>query len=195
MTSTDFKTPELICIGASAGGVNAIQKLLRAISKPLRQPILITQHLPAQAELDLDLIFGSKFQGKLIEAKDKMPLEPATAYFAPPDYHLLVNKERYLSLSQDETVHYSRPSIDVMLESAAWAFGSRACGIILTGANADGADGLEALSRAGSLTIVQDPGEAESPSMPRAAIDKYPPSFVLKIEQIAAKILSWTEAG
>jgi two-component system chemotaxis response regulator CheB len=191
----EIARPEVICIGASAGGVTAIQRLLSALYKPVAQPIVITQHIPPQAKLDLDLIFGSKFRGKLLEVRDKMPLEAGTAFFAPPDYHVLFNRDHYLSLSHDESVHYSRPSIDVMMESAAWAYGPQACGILLTGANADGADGLKAISLVGGVTLVQDPKEAESPSMPLAAIDKHPPDFVLKIDEIAAKIMSWTEAG
>jgi two-component system chemotaxis response regulator CheB len=186
--------PTLICIGASAGGIHAIQNLLAALKGPAAQPIVIAQHLPADADIDLQLIFGGKYKGQVIEIVDKMPLSAGTAYFAPPAYHTLINRDHHLSLSQDELVNYARPSIDVLFDSAAWAYGAKSCGIVLTGANDDGAEGLAAIARAGGVTIVQDPEDAEARTMPQAAINRAQPQMVLSLAEIAAKIMSWTEA-
>jgi two-component system, chemotaxis family, protein-glutamate methylesterase/glutaminase len=148
-------------------------------------PIVVVQHLPATAELNLELVFGRYFQGRVLEAMDKMPAEPGCAYFAPPGYHLLVERDLSLALTQDEPVHHSRPSIDVLFESAAWSLGPEALGILLTGANADGVNGLEHIHRREGLTIVQSPLEAEFPYMPEAAIERFQPSHVFTLEEIA----------
>lgn len=177
--------PSVICVGASAGGVAALQTLLTGIHEPLAIPMLITQHLPAHAELDLELVFGRASRGKVVEALDKMPMENGKVYFAPPGYHMQVEREGYLSLNQDEPVLFSRPSIDVLFESAAWAFGDRVCGVLLTGANADGAAGLKAIAEAHGTTIVQDPKEAEASAMPLAAIQLFEPDYVLTLDKIS----------
>lgn len=178
----------IICIGASAGGITAIQMLFSELHHPPSCPVVIAQHLPADAEWDLQLVFGRFLKGEIFEVRDKMPLEAGKFYFAPGGYHVLVEREGYLALSQDELVHHSRPSIDVLFEAAAWAFGAHACGIVLTGANADGTEGLKAIGHAGGFTIVQDPEEAESPMMPRSALERANPKKVMHLKAIAAWI-------
>jgi two-component system chemotaxis response regulator CheB len=120
------------------------------------------------------------------EAQDKEPVCPGTVYFAPPDYHLLIDEGPQLCLSTDELVHYSRPSIDVLFESAAEIYGPRLLGIILTGANQDGAEGLAAVHAAGGITIVQQPHSAQVKQMVLSALDRNPASFVLDLAGISA---------
>ena len=119
------------------------------------------------------------------EAEDKEPIQPGTVYFAPPDYHMLIEKNGQIALSTDEPVHYSRPSVDVLFESAADAYGNRLMGIILTGANEDGASGLHAIHRAGGITVVQQPDSARVPLMVVSALQRNPADFVFPLPQIA----------
>ena len=127
-------------------------------------------------------------------AQDKEPVQAGTVYIAPPDYHLLLDRGPTLALSTDELVHYSRPSIDVLFESAADVYGKGLLGIILTGWNQDGADGLQAVHRAGGLTIVQNPDTAEAPVMPQAALARTAVDYILNLEEIAA-LLAALPAG
>jgi two-component system chemotaxis response regulator CheB len=118
------------------------------------------------------------------EAADKLPVEPGTVYFAPAGYHLLVEADESFSLSCDAREHYSRPSIDVLMDSAADVWGDRLAAVVLTGANQDGAAGLARVGMAGGLTVVQDPSEAQSAVMPQSAIDRQAPDYVLPLQQI-----------
>jgi two-component system chemotaxis response regulator CheB len=120
------------------------------------------------------------------EAEDKEPIEPGVVYFAPPDYHLLVEQDKRLSLSGDEQVLFSRPSIDVLFESAADAYGGGLIGVVLTGANSDGANGLKAVVEAGGVAVVQSPGSAFAVAMPEAAVATCPDARVLPVNEIAA---------
>jgi two-component system chemotaxis response regulator CheB len=122
----------------------------------------------------------------VLQADDKAMLEAGTVYFAPPGYHLSIEAEGCFSLSQEDPVHYSRPSIDVLMTSAADAYGAQQCAILLTGASADGAAGMAAIGAAGGLTVVQDPDEAEISTMPAAAIRARAPGFVLPLAGIGA---------
>jgi two-component system, chemotaxis family, protein-glutamate methylesterase/glutaminase len=180
---------DAVAIGASAGGVEALSVLLPAVPAALRAAILIVLHLPRERSSVLAEIFSSKCARPVREAVDKEPVEPGTVYFAPPDYHLLVDKAgragAHLALSADDLVNFSRPSIDVLFESAADVYGQRLLGIILTGANHDGAAGLAAVHEAAGITVVQHPGTAQSSMMPMAAIKQSPVDYVLTLEQIA----------
>lgn len=177
-----------IFIGASAGGVTAVQKLLLALKGDLLLPIVVVQHIPPNVKLNPNLIYKTNVQLYLQEVEEKTPLLNNHVYFAPPGFHLLIEKDHTFSLSQDAPVHHARPSIDVLFESAAIAYGSAVCGVILTGANQDGANGLAAIQGEGGMTIVQDPDEAETPFMPLSALEKIKPSFICSIEEIAQKI-------
>jgi len=147
-------------------------------------PIAVVQHrhrasnegLPAYLRRDTDL--------KVVDAEDKQPIESGTVYLAPANYHLLVERGVF-SLSVDEAVAYSRPSIDVLFESAADAYGSGVAGVILTGANEDGARGAERIKKRGGFLVAQDPATAEAPQMPRAAIDRAKVDRVLPLDRIA----------
>jgi two-component system chemotaxis response regulator CheB len=177
---------DAVVIGASAGGVEALSEILPALPASLRPALLIVLHLPRERPSLLVEIFANRCTLPVREADDKEPVEPGTVYFAPPDYHMLVEKSRQIALSTDELVHYSRPSIDVLFESAADVYADRLLGIILTGANADGAEGLHAVHRAGGVTVVQRPDSAKVPLMVVSALQRNPADFVLSLPEIAA---------
>ncbi|WP_143177723.1 chemotaxis protein CheB [Cystobacter ferrugineus] len=174
-----------VVLGVSAGGVEALSFLLPLLPRTFRPALLIVLHIPPERPSLLVDIFAPRCALPVREAQDKEPVKPGTVYFAPPDYHLMVDKGPTLSLSVDEPVHYSRPSIDVLFESAAYIYGARLAAVILTGANEDGAQGLAAVRAAGGVTLVQSPETAHMPVMPAAALARGPVDFVLPLEQLA----------
>ena len=176
---------EAIVIGASAGGVEALGLILPALPAKFRPSLLIVLHLPRERPSLLVQIYEKRCALPIREADDKEPIEPGTIYFAPPDYHMLVERSRQIALSTEEPVHFSRPSVDVLFESAADVYGSRLLGVILTGANEDGAAGLHAIHRAGGVTVVQQPDSAKVPLMVVSALQRNPADFVLSLPQIA----------
>jgi two-component system, chemotaxis family, protein-glutamate methylesterase/glutaminase len=176
---------DAVVIGASAGGVEALTVLLPSLKANLPVSILIVLHLPRDKPSLLAEIFARKCAVPVREAEDKELVQVGTVYFAPSNYHLLVDGGPQLSLSADDPVHHSRPSIDVLFESAADVYGARLLGIILTGANEDGAAGLAAVQDGGGVTIVQDPNTAKSPQMSLSAIKLRRPDRVLTLEEIA----------
>lgn len=175
-----------VVIGTSAGGLEALTRVVEDLPASYRLPLLVVQHVPATGPTQLAEIFARKTALRVVEACDKAPVQGGTLYFAAPGYHLLVEDDACLALSQDEPVHFSRPSIDVLFESAADTWGQRLVGVLMTGANEDGAAGLEAIARAGGLTVVQDPDEAEVDVMPRAALQRFTPDYCLPLREIAA---------
>jgi two-component system chemotaxis response regulator CheB len=177
---------DAVVIGASAGGIEALSVLLPALPATLRPSLFIVLHLPRERPSLLAEIFQTRCAVPVREAEDKEPAEPGTVYFAPPDYHLLVEKTRQIALSTDEPVHYSRPSIDVLFESAADAYGERLLGIILSGGNQDGAAGLQAVHKAGGVTVAQEPHHAGAKLMIVSALEREPADFVLSLDEIAA---------
>jgi two-component system chemotaxis response regulator CheB len=185
---------DAIVMGASAGGIEALMMLLPALSAAFRIPVFIVLHLPRDRPSLLAQIFSQKCALPVCEAGDKEPVRPGTVYFAPPDYHLLIDEGPCLALSADELVNYSRPSVDVLFESAADVYGARLLGIVLTGANEDGSEGLAAIHAAGGITIVQQPGSAQVKQMVAAALNRNPASYVLDLEGIAA-VLRTVDAG
>jgi two-component system, chemotaxis family, protein-glutamate methylesterase/glutaminase len=179
-----------IAIGASVGGVEALSILLPALPKDLGAPVFVVLHQPRDRPSLLVDIFKVRCDLPVREAEDKEEVERGTIYFAPPDYHLLVDEGPRLALSADELVHYSRPSIDVLFESAAEVYGDRLLGILLTGANEDGAAGMEAIHRAGGATVVQEPETALAASMPASALARTQIDRVLPLDGIAALLRS-----
>jgi two-component system, chemotaxis family, protein-glutamate methylesterase/glutaminase len=177
--------PEAIVIGASAGALEALSSLLPGLPADYRLPILVVVHLPPDKTSLLAELLRARCAIRVREAEDKEPIEPGVAYFAPPDYHLLVEQNKRLSLSDDEPVLFSRPSIDVLFESAADAYGGGLIGVVLTGANSDGANGLKAVVEAGGVAVVQSPGSAYAVAMPEAAIATCPDARVLPVNEIA----------
>ncbi|QEH35454.1 Chemotaxis response regulator protein-glutamate methylesterase [Aquisphaera giovannonii] len=178
-----------VVVGASAGAVEALSTLLPMLPREFPMPILAVVHLPADRESLLPGILKSRCLVDVREAEDKEPTEPGTVYLAPPDYHLLVERDGTLSLSSEEPVLYSRPSIDVLFESAADAYGPGLIGVVLTGANSDGARGLRAIADAGGMGLVQRPDLAYAPAMPQAALDACPGALALTLEEIAAHLM------
>jgi two-component system, chemotaxis family, protein-glutamate methylesterase/glutaminase len=177
---------EAVVIGASAGGVEALSELLPALPASLQASLFVVLHLPRERPSLLVEIYEKRCARPVREAEDKEPVVPGTVYFAPPDYHMLIEQKRQIALSADEPVHYSRPSIDVLFESAADVYGDRLLGIILTGGNEDGAAGLHAVHRAGGVTVVQKPDNAKVPLMVLSALQRSPVDFVLPLNEIAA---------
>jgi two-component system, chemotaxis family, protein-glutamate methylesterase/glutaminase len=177
--------PEAVVIGASAGALEALSVILPTLPVNYGLPIMVVVHIPPDKRSVLAELFAAKCALKVVEAEDKTPLEAGTIYFAPPDYHLLVETDKSLALSADEPVLFSRPSIDVLFESAADIYGPGLIGIILTGANQDGALGLKAIAEAGGIAIVQNPETAFQDAMPDAAINAVPKADILSLASIA----------
>jgi two-component system chemotaxis response regulator CheB len=176
---------DAVVIGASAGGIQALKVLLPALSPGLRAPVLIVLHLPRDKRSMLPEIFATRCAVPVREAEDKETVACGTVYFAPSNYHLLLDRGPQLALSADEPVHNSRPSIDVLFESAADIYKDRLLGVILSGANDDGASGLAAIHDAGGLTVVQQPATAASPQMALSALKLRPATWVLPLDEIA----------
>jgi len=183
---------DAVVIGASAGGVEALGLILPALPATFRPSLLIVLHLPRERPSLLVEIYERRCALPVREADDKEPIEPGTVYFAPPDYHMLVEPNRQIALSTEEPVHFSRPSVDVLFESAADVYGPKLLGVILTGANEDGAAGLHAIHRAGGVTVVQQPDSAKVPLMVVSALQRNPADFVLPLPQIAELLVGLT---
>jgi two-component system chemotaxis response regulator CheB len=179
---------ELVVIGASWGGLAAIKRVLEHLPAQFGAAVLIAQHRQADAEGRLAKLLGAHCALHVAEAEDKQALEPGIVLVAPPDYHMLVEPGA-VALSVDEPVHYSRPSIDVLLQSAADAYGDRAAGVVLTGANADGAMGLARIAARGGTAIVQDPETAVRREMPDAAVAATPGARVLSLDGIGTLLV------
>jgi two-component system, chemotaxis family, protein-glutamate methylesterase/glutaminase len=171
-----------VVVGASWGGLRAVSELLDGFPDDVDVPLVLAQHRSAASERDaLEALLQRHTRRRVLEAGDKDRLRPRHVYVAPPDYHLLVEDGGTFALSVDERVQYARPSVDVLFESAADAFGEHTIGIVLTGANADGADGLRAIKDVGGVAIVQDPETAEARTMPDAAISATAAEVVLPV--------------
>ncbi|GGF69970.1 chemotaxis protein CheB [Azorhizobium oxalatiphilum] len=177
--------PRAVVIGASAGALEALSAILPALPASFSLPIMVVVHVPPDKHSLMAELFQAKCRIAVREAEDKEPIEGGTVYFAPPDYHLLVESDACLALSTDAPVLFSRPSIDVLFESAADAYGPALIGIVLTGANQDGARGLRAVVDAGGTALVQDPANAFAGAMPEAAIDLCPDALVRPLADIA----------
>lgn len=181
--------PVAIAIGASAGALAALSEILPVLPADYPLPILIVVHVPPDRHNLLAELLQAKCQIAIREVEDKEPIVAGTAFLAPPGYHLLVDTGDCLSLSVDDPVNYSRPSIDVLFESAADVFGPGLTGIVLTGASQDGAHGLAMIHDAGGTCLVQRPDLAYASTMPSAAIEACPSARSLTLEEIAASLL------
>lgn len=182
-----------IVIGVSAGGMDALKTVLVPLPSDFPVPLLIVQHMsPERSENYLIEYLDSLCSLNVKEADEKETVQSSYVYIAPSDYHLLVEADGTLSMSVDERVNYSRPSIDVLFESASEAYSSGLIGIVLTGANSDGAEGLKTIKENGGLTIVQDPETADSRAMPLAAIEKCNVDHILGLDKISDFLLEIT---
>ncbi|HTC43849.1 MAG TPA: chemotaxis protein CheB [Steroidobacteraceae bacterium] len=186
---------DAIVVGASAGGIEALMTLLPPLPATFGVPIFVVVHLPRGRPSLLTDIFVGRCSLLVCEAQDKEPVRPGTVYFAPPDYHLLIDEGPQLALSTDDPVHHSRPSIDVLFESAADIYGSRLLGIILSGANEDGAAGLAAVAAAGGVTMVQRPDSAPVKQMVVAALNLSPASHVLELNAMSSLLLTLNQGA
>jgi len=188
VSSASYQLPdnryEAIVIGTSAGGMFALTRLLTSLPEDFSLPLIIVQHVHSTQDNFMIKHFNDQCHLTVKEANAKEAVQPKSIYFAPPNYHLLIEQDKTFALSTDERVNYSRPSIDVLFESAADVYGSELIGIILTGSNDDGSKGLKRIQEDSGLTIVQDPDTAEHPVMPCAAIDIVEADYILPLEGI-----------
>ena len=175
---------DAVVIGASAGGFEAILAVLKGLPSDYPMPLVAVLHLPDNHDSRLAELFDYRLELRVREARDKEAIESGTLYFAPSGYHLLVETDHTFSFSCEDRVNYARPAIDVLFDTAAYAWGKSLAGILLTGANYDGAAGLAGMRVAGALTIVQDPATAEVPTMPEAAIRAMTPDLILPLAEI-----------
>lgn len=182
--------PEIraIVIGASAGGVEAVGTLLAALPSPFAPAIIVVLHIPSDRPSLLADVFAARCRLPVREALDKEHVEGGTVYVAPPGYHLLVEREGTLALSLDAPVAFSRPSVDVLFESAAVAYGPHVLAIVLTGGNQDGAEGLAAIRAAGGRAWVQDPMQAVASAMPEAALARAGADQVLPLRDMGERL-------
>lgn len=179
---------DAVVIGASAGGIDALNVLLPRLPATFRPAVIVVLHLPPDGQSELAALFNARCTLPVFEANDRSPLAGGTIHFAPPGYHLLVNADRRCALSLDEPVNFSRPSIDVLFESAAWTYGSRLLGVLLTGASADGAAGLATIREMGGQTWVQTPESARATAMPEAAIARGAADKILDLDSMAQRL-------
>jgi len=178
------RRPEAVVIGASAGALEALSVILPALPAAFPLPIFVVVHVPPDKRSMLSDLFRAKCEIDVQEAEDKEPIKVGTVFFAPPGYHLLVENAQSLALSADEPVMFSRPSIDVLFETAADVYGPDLIAIVLTGANQDGASGIAAVVEAGGTGLVQDPHEAFASAMPEAAVAACPNAKVMSLVAI-----------
>jgi two-component system chemotaxis response regulator CheB len=179
---------DAIVIGASAGAVESLSELLPALSLSPRVPVVVVVHVPADRPSLLPQLFGGMCRVPVREPIDKEPLEGGVIWFAPPGYHLLVETDRSFALSVDPPVNFSRPSVDVLFESAADTYGDKLAAVVLSGANDDGAQGAHAVRRAGGFVLVQEPAQALARRMPEAAIHRADPQLVGSLAEIATTL-------
>lgn len=190
LSRTQAAPAQAVVIGASAGGIEALSAILPQLPEDFPLPVLVVIHLPPDRKSLMVELFDAKCAMAVREAEDKEPIERSTIYFAPPDYHLLVEADHRLSLSSEEPVLFSRPAIDVLFETAADAYGPGLIGIVLSGANEDGAAGLRAVHAAGGQCWVQAPDQARARDMPLAASRLVPSAAVMKLDDIAGHLLA-----
>lgn len=180
---------EAIVIGASAGGSKALDTILSNLPENFSLPVILVQHRMFDSDNYFVELLNNKCALLVKEADEKEHIKPGVVYIAPPDYHLLIEKNKTLSLSIDEPVRYARPSIDVLFESASETFGAALVGILLTGANNDGSDGIKKIKENGGLTVVQDPSSAEFTRMPDSAIATNCVDHILPLDRISQFIV------
>ncbi len=173
-----------IVIGASAGALDALSSILPQLPAEFPLPIMVVVHLPPDKESILAQLLSKKCKLQVKEAEDKEKIKPGTIYVAPPDYHMLIENDKHISLSSEEPVLFSRPSIDVLFETASDVYEDSLIGVVLTGGNNDGTNGLKTIISLGGTAIVQQPDSAYATAMPEAAIKACPEAHILSLEQI-----------
>lgn len=189
MTQTDRPRLQAVVLGVSAGGVLALKTLLTKLPADFPLPILIVQHLSPEVGSMLANLLDAECKLRVKEGDECEAVQAGTVYLAPPNYHMLIERDRTLVLSTDAPVRFARPSIDVLFESAARAYGANLVGVILTGANADGSEGLKTIKAHGGVVVIQDPDDAEVDVMPvaaLAALGEFTADHVVPLAEIAA---------
>lgn len=182
-------TYESVVIGTSSGGLNALLSILPALPQQFNMPVIVVQHIGANSDSFWVEALNKKCALTVKEADEKEKAMPGFVYIAPPNYHLLVERDKTFSFTIDERVNFARPSIDVLFETACTAYGKHLIGILLTGANNDGAAGLLCIKKRGGLTIAQDPETAEASYMPASAIKLNAATHILTIKEIVDLLL------
>ena len=175
-----------VVVGGSAGGFAALRRLLPHLGKTLCVPVFVVQHIRADADDVMVRHLDSICPVRVKEAEDKEVAEPGTVYLAPPDYHLMLEPDGSLALSQEDRVHHSRPAIDVLFSTASEVHGKGLLGVVLTGGSRDGADGLWRIHECGGLCVVEDPETADVATMPKMALEKVPSAWQMEIGILAA---------
>ncbi len=186
---------DIIVIGVSAGGMNALGKILPCLPSGHRVPVIVVQHVHPDSDDLLARCLNKRCRSTVMQASEKATILPRHIYVAPPGVHLLIASDRTFSLSRSDPVHFARPSIDRLFISAATVYGSRIVGVILTGASSDGAAGLKAIKAAGGIAVVQDPRTAEVDIMPRAAIAAGEIDFILPLDAIGKFLARLSNGG
>lgn len=180
---------EAIVIGVSSGGMNAMKILFSALPLEFNIPIVIVQHISPRSDNQWIKLLNDKSKLHIKEADEKEKIEPGNIYIAPPNYHLLIERDKTFSFTIDERVNFARPSIDVLFESAAEVYTNKLIGVVLTGSNNDGTKGIKRIKECGGLAIIQDPETAESSYMPASAIAAIKPDYILSLEEITALLI------
>lgn len=178
---------DVVAMGASAGGLNALSQVLRVLPKNFPSSIVVVQHLAPRHKSWIADLLGRSIQLRVKQAEHGEILLPGTVYTAPPDEHLLVGPGK-IQLAHTQLVHFSRPSIDLLFESVAGMYGSRSIGVVLSGSGKDGAEGVRTIKESGGITIVQAPETAEFRPMPEAALHTGCVDFTLSLEEIGEKL-------
>lgn len=178
------KRIDAIVMGGSAGALDVLRQLLAGLPPTLRIPVIVVLHLPANVPGMSHEVLQQFSPLRMKQAEDKEAIAPGIVYFAPPGYHLLVESHGHFALSVDQPVHFSRPAIDVLFESACDAYTPHLLGVLLTGASQDGAAGLQAIHEMGGVTMIQTPSTAEAAVMPTAALALFNPTFTGSPQQL-----------
>ena len=174
----------VVVIGTSAGGIDALKRILPSFQDSKNLSVAVVIHLPARGPNLIPELFKEICSFKVKEAESGESLQKGYIYFSPADYHLSLESNETLSLSSEEPLNFSRPSIDILFDSAAYSFGSKALGILLTGANNDGTTGLIKIQQWGGICLIQDPSEAEYPTMPASANKSMSANAIMNLKEI-----------
>jgi two-component system chemotaxis response regulator CheB len=181
--------PTAIVIGSSAGGLQALKTIFSLFREDFSIPIIVVQHISPYSDNYITTYLNRICKVNFKEANEKEVIESGTIYFAPPNFHLLIEDNFTFSLSTEERVNFARPSIDILFETAAFVYGKNLVGIVLTGANNDGSAGLRKIKEFGGITIVQDPKTAEVDTMPSCAIKESKIDYILSLKEISKLLM------
>jgi two-component system chemotaxis response regulator CheB len=195
LRSSDSNGYDVVAIASSAGGVKGLSLVLGALPAGFPAPVLVVQHLDPRHETVIAEVLARRTAMKVKLAEHNETTVDGMVYIAPPDHHLLVNKNGVLALTETELVHFVRPSADLLFESVAAAYGDGAIAAVLTGTGSDGSMGVRAVKARGGTVIVEDPETAEFSGMPKAAVDTGAADFVLTIGEIGPVMCHLVESG